>query len=267
MKAWRKLTLSFGLVNVPVSIAPAVESRRPTFNNLCGEHHVRLKQQNFCPTCDGPPSDVVKGLSNGDEFTIFGDSDLVGLVPLKDGAITLENFTPVGSIDPLFFKKPYLMWPEKKGTAPQGFTLLSKIMEGMDLGAVGSVQLDKADEPVVIRYSSAAESLVLHTCYYHQDVRWDELAAIKASLPAPPSEAEVEQGKLLIAQAVGTWALDKIEDSYAEGIGRLLEARGGAPVPSDGTQDVPDLMAALKASVAEQQEIREAEAERTKDVG
>ena len=62
--------VSFGMVSIPVRLAPATSSKDITFNELHKTCHSRMKRQRMCPVCskEVPGDEVVKGYEWAQKF-------------------------------------------------------------------------------------------------------------------------------------------------------------------------------------------------------
>src|SRR5688500_20339025 len=111
------LTLSFGMVSIPVKLFSATEaSRAISFNLLhkaCGS---RLKQQYFCVKEEVPVAreDMVKGYEfSKDQYVIFTPEELKALEETGTHTAEILEFVPIESVDPRFFDKAYFLAPDK----------------------------------------------------------------------------------------------------------------------------------------------------------
>src|SRR3979411_2483399 len=98
------LTVSFGLVSIPVKLYSATEaSRAISFNLLhktCGS---RLKQQYFCIKEEVPVAreDMVKGYEFAkDQYVIFTPEELKAMEEAGTQMAEITEFVPIASLDP-----------------------------------------------------------------------------------------------------------------------------------------------------------------------
>jgi len=133
------LTISFGLVSIPVRLFSATEaSRAISFNLLhkaCGS---RLKQQYICLKEEVPVEreDMVKGYEFAkDQYVIFTPEELKALEEAGTHSAEITEFVPIESIDPVYFDKAYYIAPDKGGAKP--YALLAESMRQTKQTAVG----------------------------------------------------------------------------------------------------------------------------------
>src|SRR5512142_879861 len=103
------LTVSFGLVSIPVKLYSATEaSRAVSFNLLhkgCGS---RLRQQYFCAKEEVPVAreDMVKGYEFAkDQYVVFTAEELKALEEAGTQTADITEFVPLDSVDPVYFDK------------------------------------------------------------------------------------------------------------------------------------------------------------------
>src|SRR6185369_11989107 len=133
------LTISFGLVSIPVKLYSATESDRAiSFNMLhktCGS---RLKQQYLCIKEEIPVAreDMVKGFEFAkDQYVMFTPEELKAMEEAGTGTADITEFVPIEQIDPVYFDKAYYIAPDKGGNKP--YALLAKALRDSNRCALG----------------------------------------------------------------------------------------------------------------------------------
>ncbi len=116
-------SLSFGLVSIPVGLAPATKpaARQSdvSFRLLHRECLTPIKQKRWCPKHDieVPPDELVKGweVAKG-QFVVVEEAELEALERHDDSrTIDIERFVPLGDVDPIWMDRTYFLVP---GAAP-----------------------------------------------------------------------------------------------------------------------------------------------------
>jgi DNA end-binding protein Ku len=246
------LTISFGLVSIPVKLFSATEaSKAISFNLLhkgCGS---RLKQQYLCLKEEIPVAreDMVKGYEFAkDQYVIFTPEELKAMEEAGTHMAEITEFVPIDSIDPVYFDKAYYLGPDKGGAKP--YALLAKALRESERCALGRWAARGKQYIVMIR--PIEDGLVMQQLLYAGEVR-----SIK-DIEIPPTEvkdAELKLAKQLIdAQASDTFD----PGAYADEVRARVEAAVQKKVegqeitlldaPEAGAQ-VIDLMEALRASL------------------
>src|ERR1700730_17774405 len=107
------LTISFGLVAIPVKLYSAtVPSERISFNLLRQKDGSRVKQQ-YVAVADGKlveRSEMVKGYEFAkDQYVMFSAAELKALEDTSSAAIDIGQFVPLESVDPVYFDGTYYL--------------------------------------------------------------------------------------------------------------------------------------------------------------
>ena len=246
------LTVSFGLVSIPVKLYSATEaSKAISFNLLhkgCGS---RLKQQYIClkEEVAVPREDTVKGYEFAkDQYVIFAPEELKAMEEAGTQMAEITEFVPIDSIDPVYFDKAYYLAPDKGGAKP--YALLAKALRESGRCALGRWAARGKQYIVMIR--PVEEGLVMQQLLYAGEVR-----SIK-EIEIPPTEVKDVELKLA-KQLIEAQASDEFDPSaYTDEVAARIEAAVQkkvegqeitmAEAPQGGAQ-VIDLMEALRASL------------------
>lgn len=254
---WRG-SLSFGLVNVPVALFSATRDQDIHFNQVDSETGERLRVQRVCKQEDKPVEydELVSGYpkSDGDGYVMLTDEELAAAAPEKTRTIDISEFVPLEEVDPIFFDHPYWLVPVGEGDGPlRAYKLLVEAMKDSDRAAIGKFVLRTKEYLVAIRVREGLLSLV--TMRFADEVR------DTGDLPLPaksdkPKKQEVAEAVKLIEHLAADWDPKRYEDRHNERLEKLIEQkRKGktikAPSEPEVPEAVPDLMAALQASLEE----------------
>ena len=260
------LTISFGLVSIPVKLYSATEtSRAISFNLLhkaCGS---RLRQQYFCIKEDVPVGreDMAKGFEFAkDQYVMFTPEELKALEEAGTQAADITEFVPAKTIDPVFFDKAYYLGPDKGGAKP--YALLARALRESGRCALGRWAARGKQYIVMIRPvdDGFVEGLVMQQLLYSGEVRsMKDIDIPKTDV----RDAELKLAQQLIEQQ----ASDKFDPSaYKDEVRERIQAAVQkkvegqeitmAEAPEQGAQ-VIDLMEALRASL-EKKPARKAQA-------
>jgi DNA end-binding protein Ku len=252
-------SLSFGLVTIPVGLAPATAPKARasdvTFRTLHRECKTPIKQKRWCPVHDREvgPDELVKGweVSKG-QFVIVEDADLEA-IEMRDTsrAIEISRFVPLAEVDPLYFDRTYYLAPSSAEAQRRPYVLLLDAMKETGMAAVGRMVIRGNENLVLIR--PKGDALVLETLFLAEDVR--SQAEIDEAVEAVDvKEPELELARQLIDSLVGEWEPSELHSEYRASLREMLEAKlNGEEIakPEPVTEaPVVDLMEALKKSVA-----------------
>src|SRR5205085_3203054 len=191
------LTVSFGLVSIPVKLYSATEaSRAISFNLLHKAGGSRLKQRYFCIKEEVPVAreDMVKGYEFAkDQYVIFNAEELKAMEEAGTHTAEITEFVPIESIDPVFFDKAYYLGPDKGGAKP--YALLARALRDTKRCALGRWAARGKQYIVVIR--PVEDGLVMQQLLYAGEVRSiKEIDIPKTEL----REAELKLAQQLIEQ-------------------------------------------------------------------
>src|SRR5688572_29852822 len=133
------LTISFGLVAIPVKLFTATQSTgQISFNLLHKDCGSRLKQQYVCLK-DGDiveRDDIVKGYEFAkDQYVAFSPDEIKALEEVGSHAVEISEFVPIESIDPVYYDKTYYLSPDKGASTP--YALLTEALNETKRCAVG----------------------------------------------------------------------------------------------------------------------------------
>jgi len=252
-------SLSFGLVTIPVGLAPATTPKARasdvTFRTLHRECMTPIKQKRWCPVHDRevPSDELVKGweVSKG-QFVLVEDADLEAIEQRDTSrAIEISRFVPLGDVDPLFFDRTYYLAPSSAEAQRRPYVLLLDAMKETGMAALGRMVIRGNENLVLIR--PKGEALVLETLFLAEDVR--SQAEIDEAVEAVEvKEPELELARQLIDSLVGEWEPSELQSEYRASLREMLEAKlaGEEIARPEPVAEAPvvDLMEALKKSVA-----------------
>ena len=247
------LTLSFGLVSIPVRLYSATESSSNVKFNLLAKDGARLKQQYISEKDQKvvARADMVKGYEfEKDHFVLFTAEELKALEEGSSPVIDIVAFIPEKSVNPIFYDKAYLLAPDKRGGKP--YTLLTEAMRKS--GRCALAKWAWKSKQYVVQVRPAEDGLVLQQLLYADEVRSLKDLNIEKVTVSP---AELQLALQLIDQ-ISEDAYDpaKYEDEEKKRIlaaidekisGKQVIASAHNEEPSSG--QVIDLMDALKASL------------------
>ena len=246
------LTISFGMVSIPVKLYSATEaSRAISFNLLhkgCGS---RLKQQYLCVKEEVTVSreDMVKGYEFAkDQYVMFTPEELKALEETGTHTADITEFVPAESVDPVYFDKAYYLAPDKGGAKP--YALLAKALKESRRCALGRWAARGKQYIVMIR--AVDDGLVMQQLLYAGEVR-----SIR-DIDIPRTEvrdAELKLAQQLIDQQTAerfdpTQYTDEVRTRIEAAVQKKVEGQEitMTEAPEPGGQ-VIDLMEALRASL------------------
>ncbi len=244
-------SLSFGLVNVPVQLVSAVRDLDLHFRQLHASDDTPIETHRVC----SKEGKEVPYEEIGREYdgVVVTDEELSAADPAKTRTIDIEAFVKLAEIDPLYFDHPYYLVPagETDGTV-RAYRLLAGVMEQSERAALGRFVLRTKEYLVAIRVRDGV--LALSTLRFDDEVR-DTDGLPGAGGRTKPKE--VKRAVKLIEALSTDWKPENYDDEYRKRLQSIVRSKrqGGEikrpEADPERTQPVPDLMAALEASLTE----------------
>jgi len=260
-RAMASAQVAFGLVSIPVKLFSAAESsERISFNMIHKDCGNRIQQQLFCPrderTIDR--SEVVKGyeFAKG-QYVLFTEDELKALEEKSTQAIEISEFIPREAIDPIYFSKAYYLAPDKGGD--RAYTLLAKALEETDRWALAKYAARGKQYLVILR--PLGKGMVMQQLYYPNEIRsQDELDLGDAIIKDNELKMAVQLAEM---GAADEFHPENYRDEVADRIRALIQRKiDGEEITITAAEEpkaqVIDLMEALKASLAQPKDRREA---------
>ena len=255
------LTISFGLVAIPVKLYTATQSANTISFNLlhktCGS---RLKQQYLCikEGVEVTRDEMVKGYEFAkDQYVQFTPEEIKALEEVGTHSIDISEFAPIESIDPVFFDKTYYLSPDKGAGKPYG--LLSEALKEAKLVAVG--RWATRGKSYIVALRPVGDVLTMQQLHFAADVR----SSNEVEVP----KAEVKPAELKLArQLIDSQTVEKFDPaSYKDDLRERIQAEIDKKVqgqeisvsevqPEAAGGKVIDLMEALRASLEKTESAR-----------
>ncbi len=253
-------SVSFGLVSIPVGLAPATKpaARQSdvSFRMLHRECGTPIKQKRWCPVHerDVESDELVRGweVAKG-QFVTVEDAELEAIEQRDTSrSIEISSFVRLAEVDPVYFDRTYYLVPAGAEAQRRPYALLHEAMRDAGVAALGRFVLAGKEKLCLIR--PLGDALALETLFVHDDVK-DHVEIDEAVAGSQVKKPELELAKQIIASLAGEFDPQALRSEYRESLRELLEAKLEgvditAPTPEEPVAPVVDLMEALRASVA-----------------
>ena len=248
--------ISFGLVNIPVKLYSAVSRKTVRFHQIDAESGQRIRQQRVNPESgeEIPYEQIVKGYEiSPDKYVMITPEELEALEPQKTRTIDIEEFVDLEQIDPIYYDHPYYLAPDKG--AAKAYKLLLDAMAQADKVAIARVVIRSKENLVALRPHDGA--ITMETMLFPDEViqpdALEELASADGNTKT--TKRELDMAKQLIESLSGDFDASQYRDEYRERVLELIERKAAGETitieaPEPERKEVPDLMAALEASIA-----------------
>lgn len=254
-------SIAFGLVNVPVRMHRAIDERDLHFHLLHTKDDSRIGYEKVCKKEGKPVPDgeIGRAYEVGDgKYVYLSDDDLAVAEGSRHKTIEIHDFVPYEEIDPIYFGRSYYLAPAEGGE--KVYALLARAMEASGLAGIATYVMREKQQLGCLRLREGV--ITLATLYHADEIRpVDELDVGSVSV----DKRELEMAAELIDRFTGSFEIEKYHDEYREAVLRVIEAkRKGREVRAEPREEpeVPDLMEALRASLADRSPGRSANGRR-----
>jgi DNA end-binding protein Ku len=254
-------TLSFGLLNVPVSLMPGERRTDLHFRMLDSRDRnpVRYERVNAETGEEVPWKDVVKAFEyDKGSYVVLEESDIKAAAPESHETVEVEAFVDSADIDPRYFEKPYVLVPAKK--AEKGYVLLRETLRGS--ARVGIARVVIRTREYLAAVLPQGDALVLMLLRYPQELVDPADYALPGGKPSDyrVTAKELQMAEQLIDSMSGRWDPDAYKDEFRERLQAIIRKRikgkGGtttiedeAEAPEEAATNVVDFMALLRQSL------------------
>ena len=220
MKAIWTGSISFGLVNIPIKMYSATESRALDLDMLDSSDHERIRYQrvNEKPGEVVPWEKIVKGFKTDEGYVILTDDDFELAGHKKTKTIDIEEFVPKDQVAEMLYKKPYFLEPDKGGDSAYAL-LRDALNKSEKVGVASFVMREKENLALVDTYENV---IVLHVIRFANEIRGhDELDLPKTKA----GKKELNMAMDLIANYSSDFDLADYEDEYVDKLMSIIEAK------------------------------------------
>jgi len=247
-------TISFGLVSIPIKVFTATSGKDVHFSMLHAKDKGRLKQQYVCNVCGEivDRASTVKGYEYArDQYVVVTDEEIAALQQKTDQSIEISEFVPIAQVDPIYFEKSNLLGPDKGGH--KAYQLLHRAMTQTKRVAVGRYATRGRQQLVLLR--PMGDGLAMHGLFYADEVR--DFSDIEIDKTIAIKDAELELAKQLVEQLANErFQPEKYEDDYRRALLAAVDRKVAgeeivAAPPEEAREQIIDLVAALKKSLAD----------------
>ena len=238
-------TISFGLVTIPVRLAPALLRDPVAFHLLHDKDHARLNRVMFCPEHERAihGEHIVRGFETAPEkYVIVRERELESLEPKRSTTIEIQDFVDLDAIDPLYYDRPYYVLP---AGADKPYVLLTQALA--QSGKAGIAQFVMHAREYLVALRSIDGVLCLLTLRYRKDIVDPAELAVDTRGDGAALEAVSKSMRAL----TGPFHPEKYHDAYRERVQELIKSkqRKGAVV------EAPEAESEEAAEPAEPEEL------------
>lgn len=244
-------SISFGLINIPVRLYSATNTRQQIdFDMLHAKDLSPIRYAKVCKE-DGEEvsnDEIVKGVKvKGDQYVVLDDEDFEKANVTRSKSIEITGFIEEIEIDDIYFEKPYLLEPEETGQ--KAYVLLRDALERSEKVGLAKFVMRGREHMSVVKASD--NGLMLVQLRYQNELRTPK----DLDIPEKKiTKQELDMALMLVDKLAVSFRPSTYRDSYHEELTRIIaakakgqtpRAKGKAPEPTN----VRDIMTALRKSL------------------
>ena len=243
-------TITFGLVNVPIKLYTATESKTVHFNEVHAKDGERIEHRRICSK-EGKEVDydeVVKGYEiSPDKYVVLEKDEVKAAAGERGKVVHLEEFVDGSEIDPVFHEKTYYIGSRD---AEDAYRLLHEALRRSGRAGIGRFTFHDREYLVAVR--ALDDVIAMHTLRFHDEVAGPDDLEIDAGR-GKPSKREIDMAAKLVDSLEEDFKPDNYEDSYRQAVLDLIKRKAAGKEIDLVAQEEPehgdDLAAALQASL------------------
>ena len=255
--------LSFGLLNVPVSLMSGTRSNDLSFRMLDARDRkpIRFERVNADTGEEVPWKEIDKAFEyDKGSYVVIDKTDIAAASPETHESVEIEAFVDSEAIDIRYFEKPYVLVPGKK--AEKGYVLLRETLR--KAGKIGVARVVIRTREYLSAVMPLGDALVLMMMRYPQEL----VDPAEYKLPEGNtgdyriSPKELEMATQLVDSMAAEWNPEDYHDEFRERLAEIIRKRikdKGAttqvleePATSeDAATNVVDFVSLLQKSLGE----------------
>lgn len=254
MRAIWKGNITFGLVNIPVALYPAIVTEELKFrllraSDLSPVNYKRVAEK------DGrevPWDQIVKGYEyEKGKYVVLKDEDFRRVDIEATQTVNIESFVQQKEVNPVYFHKPYFMEPQKG--ADRAYVLLRDALVASGRIGIARVVIKTREHLAAVKPQD--NGIMLELMHWATELR--ETTEFRQPGESKPTAKELGMAKTLIDSMSGKWSPEAYKDQYREALEEVIQEKiikGGKTItpaakPLKPATNVIDLVAVLEQSL------------------
>jgi DNA end-binding protein Ku len=243
-------TITFGLVNVPIKLYSATESKAVHFHEVHVKDGARIEHRRICPEEERevPYKQVVMGYEVAPgEYVVLDKDEIKPAAGDRGKVVHLEDFVHAAEIDPVFYEKTYYVGPRDDADA---YRFLHEALRRSGRAGIGRFTFHAREYLVAVLALDGV--IAMHTLRFHDEI----VAGGDLELDTggrKPSRREVQMAGQLVDSLYEDFDPRKYEDTYRDAVLDLIKRKEAGEEIDLLEQEEPeqgeDLAAALQASL------------------
>jgi DNA end-binding protein Ku len=213
--------ISFGLINIPVKLHPAVRESRLDFDMLDANDYsnIRFKRVNEQTGEEVPYENIVKGFMVDKKYVILDKEDFENADIKKNKTIEILNFVVEKQISSIYYSQPYYLEPDKSGE--KAYALLRDALTNSAKVGVTSFVLRNKESLAILR--PYGKVIILNKLRFEEEI----LSYESLNLPAL-SKANIKEQEMaikLVDQLTENFDISKYKDTYRANLLKVIKEK------------------------------------------
>jgi DNA end-binding protein Ku len=255
MRAIWKGSISFGLVNIPITLLPATRREELRFHFLRKSDMSPIRNKRVAEA-DGkevPWDDIVKGYQyEKGQYVVLTDEDFERVDVKATQTVEIQEFVDLDEINPIFFSKPYYMEPTKGGE--KAYALLRSVLENSNKVGIAKVVIKTREHLAAVE--ARGKVLVLELMHFAGEIIDENELHVPGDVKI--GKKEEEMAKRLVESMTGEWKPEGYQDEYRQALMKVIDekvAAGGKELKAAKKSKAPkatnviDLVSVLQKSI------------------
>lgn len=261
-----KGSISFGLLNIPVTLEKAEEGHELSFSMLDEKDMAPIKYKKVSGKSgkEVPWSRVVKGYEyQKGKYVVLSKEELRSANPKASQTIDIEDFVEASEIDLMFLEKPYYLVPQKTGI--KGYFLLIEALKKTKKVAIAKIVMRTKMHLAMIMEKD--NYLVLELLRFGHEVLDAVEVGYLSEVKKPHfNPKEIKMAQELIEGMTAKWDPNQYKDTYNDDVlklvktkvktGKVEEIEWEEPEKEAATGKVLDLLPLLRKSLEEKKKVK-----------
>lgn len=248
-------SISFSLINIPVKLYSASESRGGIELNMVRKSDMSpISYKKVAKKDDREVTfgEIIKAYEyQPGEYIEISEEDFKNATAEKSKTIDIAEFADERELDVRYFEKPYYLEPDRG--ADKSYALLREALARSGKIAIARFVLRNREHLAAIK--PVGRALVLNQMRFPSDIRTPGGLKLPDDKAAEPKE--VEMALKLVDQLTEPFIPEDFHDTYTQELEKIIDAKIKGKKPKvqgkvKAKTETSDLMEALKASLEKQ---------------
>ena len=222
MRAIWKGTISFGLVNIPIALYPAVRTEELKFRLLRASDLSPVNYKRIAEA-DGKEvawDQIVKGYEyEKGKFVVLKEEDFKRVDLEAAQTVDITTFVKLEEVNPIFFHKPYFLEPQKG--ADKAYVLLREALRSS--GRIGIAKVVIKTRQHLAAVKPQENGLMLELMHFATEL----LDASEFKFPDSKAvgKKELQMAEALIDSMSAPWEPETYVDEYRQAIESVIQEK------------------------------------------